>query len=98
MSDKQPLQGRPFDGPAGEAAIVILVREAYPSLVLLAGDVGFGALPLGVEAVELLLQAFLGALAGVDGAPDRLLLDLSGFDVTSIAHGFLWAVVRPKNR
>src|SRR5439155_16052596 len=37
---------------------------------LLAGDVGLGGLALDVERVELLLQTFLGGLAGVDGTAD----------------------------
>jgi hypothetical protein len=65
---KQPLQARPFQCAAGDAAIVILVSHQHPPLGPLAGDVGFTSLALGVQAVELLLEPFLGGFPGVDGA------------------------------
>ena len=65
---QEPLQGRAVQRAAGDAAIVILVAHQHPALGALAGDVGLAGLALGVEAVELLLEAFLGGFAGVDGA------------------------------
>ena len=49
---------------------VVLVREAGPPRVLLAGDRGLAAPSLRVERVELLLETLLaaGGLAGVDRA------------------------------
>ncbi len=54
--------------PARDAAVVILIADQHPALGVLAGDVRLASLPLGVEAVELLLQPFLGGLARVDRA------------------------------
>src|SRR5690606_10338395 len=51
--------------------VVVAVGQADPPLVLLAGDVRLGGLALRVEGVERLLEALLGGLPGVDGAPDR---------------------------
>ena len=65
---QQPLQAGPFQRAAGDAAVVILIADQHPALGPLAGDVGLAGLALGVEAVELLLQPFLGGFAGVDGA------------------------------
>jgi len=57
------------DGPSEKLPTgVITVGQAGPALVLLAGDVRLGRFPLGVERVEVLLQALIGGLAGVDGA------------------------------
>ncbi len=67
---EQALQGRPFERAAGEAAIVVLVCEFEPALGALAGDVGAAGLALGVEAVELHVEPFLGRLARVDGAAE----------------------------
>ena len=55
---------------ARESAVVVLGREAYPALVLLARDVRLAALTLGVQRVELLVQPLLAALARVDRAAD----------------------------
>jgi hypothetical protein len=67
---EQLPQGGPVHRPAGEAAIVIVLRQCGPALMLLAGDIGRAGLALGVERVELLLQTFFGRLAGVDRAAD----------------------------
>ena len=66
----QALQGRAFQRAAGEAAIVVAVGNQQPALGLLAGDVGLTGLALGVEAVELHVEPFLGRLAGVDRAAE----------------------------
>ena len=71
------LQGRALQRAAGEAAVVVGVADQRPAFGALAGDVGLAGLALGVQAVELLLEALLGRLAGVDRAAelaDRLAL------------------------
>ena len=72
---EQLLQRRPFQRAAGEAAVVVGVSDQRPALRALAGDVGLTGLALGVQRVELLLEALLGGLPGVDRAAklaDRL--------------------------
>src|SRR5690606_42150320 len=68
---QQALECRSVHVAAAEAAVVAVVRQADPAFGFLSGDVRLACLALGVKAVELLLQAILGALAGVDGAPER---------------------------
>ena len=70
---EQPLQRRAIERAAGEAAIVIAIGHEQPALGALAGDVGLAGLPLGIEGVELHLEAFFGGLAGVDRAAELLL-------------------------
>ena len=65
---EQLLQAGAFQRAARDAAIVILIAHQHPAFGLLAGDIGLAGLPLGVEAVELLLEPFLARFAGVDGA------------------------------
>ena len=65
---QEALQGGPVHVAAGEAAVVVAVGQQGPALSGLAADVGLGRFALGVEGVELLFEAFFGALAGVDGA------------------------------
>ena len=72
----QLLQARAVQCPAGNAAVVILIADEHPALGPLAGDVCLAGLPLGVQAVEFLLQPFLGGFARVDRAaqfPDNRL-------------------------
>src|SRR5947209_7691038 len=54
-----------LDVAVGPAAVVAAVGETDPAFVLLGQDVGLRGLTLGVEGVELMLQAFLGGLAGI---------------------------------
>ena len=68
---KQPLQGRAFQRPAGEPAIVIGGLDQPPSLAPLAADESLASLALRVQRVEVLLQPFLGRFAGVDRAAPR---------------------------
>ena len=65
---EKPLQRRPLHRPAGDAAIVIELRQDRPALVLLAEDEGLARLPLCIERVEGLLEPLLGGFAGVDRA------------------------------
>src|SRR4029079_9660283 len=67
---EEPLQGRTLQRAAREAAVVIAVRDEQPAFGFLAGDIGLAGLALGVEAVELHLEALLGRLAGVDRAAE----------------------------
>ena len=69
---EQLLQGRALQRAAGEAAVVIALADGGPAFRLLAGDIGLAGLALGVEGVELHVEAFLGGLAGVDGAARAL--------------------------
>ena len=67
---QQPLQRRPLQRAAGEAAVVVAVADQHPALGALGGDVGLAGVALGVEGVELLVEPLLGALAGVDRAAE----------------------------
>jgi hypothetical protein len=57
---EEPLQGRAVQRAAGDAAVVIVIAHQRPALRALTGDVGLASLALGVETIELLLEAFLG--------------------------------------
>ena len=97
---EQPLQGRALQRAAGEAAVVVAVGNQHPAFLPLAGDVGLAGLALGIEAVELLLQPFLAALAGVDRAAelqdDRLRLPRASC-ACRCAHDRPRWFFRPKN-
>ena len=89
---EQLLQRRPLQRAAGEAAVVVGVADQRPALGALAGDVGLAGLALGVQRVELLVEALLGRLPGVDRAAelaDRLALGTA-------AHAALRWLFRPK--
>ena len=51
-----------------DAAVIVLVFDQHPSFMTLARDVGGASLALCIERVEVLLQALLARLAGIDGA------------------------------
>src|SRR5581483_8030619 len=74
-----PLQRGAFQRRARDATVIIAVRHEDPALGLLARDIGFAGLALGIERIEFLLQAFFAGLAGVDCAAeladDRLFHD-----------------------
>ena len=86
---EQPLQRRPLQRAAGEAAVVVGLADQRPALGALAGDVGLAGLALGVQRVELLLQPLLGGLAGVDRAAE-----LAG---DRLRHAALPCRLMPKN-
>jgi hypothetical protein len=65
---EQPPEGGSLHVPAGEPTVVVSLGQADPALGFLASDVRLRRLTLGVERVELLLEAFVAALARVDGA------------------------------
>ena len=54
----EAFEGRAVHIAAGEAAVVVAVRETDPARARLAGDVGFARQSLRVEGVELLFQPF----------------------------------------
>ena len=56
---KNPLQGGSFKGAAGDAAVIVHLGQRGPALVLLTEDKGFAGFPLGIERVEVLLEAVL---------------------------------------
>src|SRR2546427_808156 len=64
---QEPLQCRPVEVAAGIAAVVVAVGQAGPAGMGLAVDIGFRRFALGVQRVEVLVETFFGALAGVDG-------------------------------
>ena len=68
---EQALQRRALQGGAGDTAIVVTGGQHDPALVLLARDIGLAGLPLRLQRVEVLFQAFFGGFAGVDGAAHR---------------------------
>src|SRR5262245_18557975 len=80
---QEAFQGEPVHITAGEAAVVVALGHFYPASVALAGHIGLGGFALGIQGVELLFQAFLGGLAGIDGTAYR------GGDRTvgSLGHG-----------
>ena len=65
---QQALEGRAVERAAGHATVVIAVGNLDPTFRALAGDVGLAGLPLGVQRVELHVEAFLAGFAGVDRA------------------------------
>ncbi len=64
---QQALQGRAVQGSTGAATVVVTLRQQLPTLMGLALDVGLTSLALGIQRVEVLLQARRGRLAGIDG-------------------------------
>ena len=56
---KNPFQGGSLKGAAGDAAVIVHLGQRGPALVLLTEDKGFAGFPLGIERVEVLLEAVL---------------------------------------
>ena len=65
---QQALKGRALQGAAGDATVVVAVGDQEPAFSALAGDIGLAGLALGIQRVELHLEAFLAGLAGVNRA------------------------------
>ena len=86
---QQPFQAGTLQRAAGYATVIILIADQHPALGALAGDVSLAGLPLGVQAVELLLQPFFGGFPGVDGAAQ--------FSDNGFGHAPLRRFFRPKN-
>src|ERR1019366_10011099 len=63
---QESLESWPFDVCAGEPAVVVALVDEGPAWLLL--YIRGAGLPLSVEGVEVLLEAYGGGLAGVDGA------------------------------
>ena len=92
---QQAFQGRPLHIAAGEAAIIIMFRQAYPPLGRLAFDIGFAGLTLGIQRIEFLFQALFGALPRVNGTADRALL---GVGLRFLVHGASSLLRRKKRK
>ena len=87
---QQALEGRTLQRGARDAAVIVAVGHQKPAFGLLAGHIGLAGLALGIEAVELLLQALLGRLAGVDRAAEL------PFDYERLLHDRPRVFFRPK--
>ena len=85
---QQALQGGPLQRAARDAAVVVAVGQRHPALGRWLAMKASPGLALGVEAVELLLQALLAGLAGVDRAAE----------LRRIGAAFSLPLRRPKNR
>src|SRR5262249_45761024 len=90
---EQLLQGRAVGGSARETAIVISGANQRPTGMGLTPDIGLRRIMLGVERVEVLIEARLGRHAGIDGAADG---SPSGRRHDLVSTGILSR--RPKNR
>jgi hypothetical protein len=66
---QEALEGRAIHGTAGEPAVIVGGLHEEPAFTPLAPDESLAGLPLGMQGVEILLESFLGRLAGVDRAP-----------------------------
>jgi len=64
------LQGRTVGGSAREAAIVISGTNQCPTGMCLAADIGLRRIILGIERVEVLIEAGVCRHARIDGAAD----------------------------
>jgi hypothetical protein len=80
---EEPPERRPLHRAAREASVVVHVGARDPSGVALTHDIGFASLPLSIERIELLREALVGRLPGVDRAAD----DEPGSGVISPRHG-----------
>src|SRR4030088_365769 len=69
---QQRLHRRAFQSSSGDAAIVVAGLDQSPALVGLALDVSLGSLALSIKGVEVLFEAVLGGLAGIDRAAKGL--------------------------
>ena len=65
---QRALKVGPVQGATGDATIVIGIWDELPTFVDLAFDIGLACLPLGMQRVEILLQALFGRFTRVDGA------------------------------
>jgi hypothetical protein len=57
---EQLLKSRAVEVSAGEAAVIVMSRNQGPAEMLLADDVRFGGLTLGMERIKILIEALLG--------------------------------------
>ena len=64
------LQGRAVGGSARETAVVISSTNQCPTGMGLTADIGLCRIILGIERVEVLIEAELGRDPGIDGAAD----------------------------
>jgi hypothetical protein len=61
-------QRRPIHGRTREPAVIVAFANQHPALVPLALNIGLASLALRIEAVELLIETFLGRFSRVDAA------------------------------
>src|SRR5712692_6322631 len=61
----QRMQRGSFQIGSGVTAVVITSLQSHPAHIPLARNIGLGGLPLRVQRVEWLRQAFVGRLASV---------------------------------
>jgi hypothetical protein len=67
---EEAFQGGAFEIAAGVGGVVIVLGQCLPALRGLTPYIGLAGLALSVQGIELLVEAVLGRLAGVDGAAD----------------------------
>ncbi len=65
---QQALKGRALQRASGDSTIVVAILDRKPPLGALTYYIGLAGLALGIQRVELHIEAFLGRLAGVDRA------------------------------
>src|ERR1700730_2724354 len=68
---QKPLERRPLHRPAGQASVVVHVGKCDPSGMPLAHDVGLARLPLSIERIEFLLEAFVGRFSWISSTAAR---------------------------
>src|SRR5258706_611672 len=68
----ETFKGGAIERAAGHATVVIVVGDLDPTFPTLACDKGLAGLPLGVQRVELHLEAILTGFAGIDRAATSL--------------------------
>lgn len=93
---EQSFEGGAIHIPTRVAPIVVVAIHRDPTFMLLAEDIGFYRLTLGMQGVEFLIEAFLRAFPGIDGDSD-LLFGLIGVLFSPRFH-FFPRFLNPKNR
>ncbi len=65
---QESIESRSIEATARETTVVVLLWQAFPAFVLLAGNERLGGFALRVERVEFQLKPLFTRLAGVDRA------------------------------
>jgi len=63
---RQALQVGPIERPARNPAVIIVILDQNPALGLLAEDVGFARLALGIQRIKRHIEPFFGGFPGVN--------------------------------
>jgi len=63
---RQALQVGPIERPAGYPAVIVVILDQHPAFGLLAEDVRFASLALGVERIKRHVEPFFGGFTGVN--------------------------------